>query len=201
MPSLPRQGSVPVRVLLCCVAVAVGVLVLSSGSAGAKHSQPAKRHHHAHPSSSRPRHHVRRRHHGARRHRARAGRAQRFRAERRRRNRVVRLARRTVSAPYRWGGGSPGGGFDCTGLTRWVYGHVGVSLPNYTVAQWSYGRRVARRAIVPGDLLFFSGLGHVGIYIGHGALIHAPHTGARVRAERLSGRLASSFDGARRLFR
>jgi cell wall-associated NlpC family hydrolase len=60
---------------------------------------------------------------------------------------------------------------------------------------------VARRALVPGDLLFFSGLGHVGIYIGHGALIHAPHSGARVRADRLSGRLASSFDGARRLFR
>lgn len=62
-----------------------------------------------------------------------------------------------------------------------------------------YGRRVGWRSLAPGDLLFFSGLGHVGVYIGHGALIHAPHTGARVRVERLSGWLSSSFDGPRRL--
>jgi hypothetical protein len=74
--SLARCPAWPARcprltcVLLCCVAVPVGLLVLSSGSAGAKPSQPAKRHHHAHPSSSRPRHHVWRRHHRARRHRA-----------------------------------------------------------------------------------------------------------------------------------
>ena len=81
----------------------------------------------------------------------------------------------------------------------WVYRHVGVSLPHYTVAQWHYGRLVPRRALAPGDLMFFSGLGHVGIYIGHGAVIHAPHSGARVRVERLSGWLGSSYEGARRL--
>ena len=48
--------------------------------------------------------------------------------------------------------------------------------------------------------MFFSGLGHVGIYIGHGALTHAPHAGTRVRIERLVGRLSSSFAGGRRLF-
>jgi NlpC/P60 family len=83
--------------------------------------------------------------------------------------------------------------------TRWVYRQAGVSLPPYSVAQWSYGRRVSRRALAPGDLVFFSGLGHVGIYLGHGAVIHAPHPGAKVRFERMHGWLSSSFYGARRL--
>jgi cell wall-associated NlpC family hydrolase len=90
------------------------------------------------------------------------------------RSRVVMVAWRAVGIPYRWGGSSPRGGFDCSGLTRWVYGHVGVSLPHSSAAQWRYGRRVSRRALRPGDLLFFSGLGHVGIYLGRGAVIHAP---------------------------
>lgn len=66
-------------------------------------------------------------------------------------------------------------------------------------AQWSYGRRVSRRALAPGDLVFFSGLGHVGIYLGHGAVIHAPSPGERVRFEWMGGWLSSSFYGARRL--
>ena len=90
-------------------------------------------------------------------------------------------------------------GFDCSGLTRWVYRQAGVSLPHYSIAQWSHGRRVSRRALAPGDLVFFSRLGHVGIYLGHGAVIHAPHAGAPVRFERMRGWLSSSFYGARRL--
>lgn len=206
MPGLLREAagtsSVPVRVLFCCLVCAVGLLVLSSGAANAKPKRPVERHrHHRHVVRGHPprhRHQVRRRRHLARLH-ARARRAQRMRVERRRRTRVVRVARRALGAPYRWGGGSPRSGFDCSGLTQWVYRHVGVSLPHYSVAQWRYGRRVGRRALRPGDLLFFSGLGHVGIYVGRGAVIHAPHAGARVRVERLSGWLASSFDGARRL--
>ena len=114
------------------------------------------------------------------------------------RSRVVTVAWRAVGIPYRWGGSSPRGGFDCSGLTRWVYDHVGVSLLHSSAAQWRYGRRVSRRALRPGDLLFFSGLGHVGIYLGHGAVIHAPRPGARVRFERLRGWLGASFYGARR---
>jgi len=113
------------------------------------------------------------------------------------RERVVMRAWRAVGVRYRWGGASLSG-FDCSGLTQWVYRSVGVSLPHYSGAQWRYGRRVSRRALRPGDLLFFSGLGHVGIYLGHGALIHAPHPGARVRFARLDGWLSSSFYGARR---
>ena len=97
---------------------------------------------------------------------------------------VVRYARRFLGVRYSWGGISPRTGFDCSGLVSFVYRHFGVSLPHYTVAQDSRGRHVPRRRLRPGDLLFF-GLGHVGLYAGGGRFIHAPHTGARVRIERL----------------
>jgi cell wall-associated NlpC family hydrolase len=117
----------------------------------------------------------------------------------RRVNYVLRLAWRAVGTRYRWGGTSPRSGFDCSGLTRWVYGHVGVSLPHYSGAQWRYGRPVSRRALAPGDLVFFAGLSHVGIYVGRGTMIHAPHAGARVRFDRISGWFAATYSGARRL--
>jgi NlpC/P60 family len=194
MPKVLRRAAaavaVPALVLLCCLACAVGVLALSSGTAEAKPKRAAKSGHHVvrrHPLRLR---HARRRKHHTRR-------ARLLRAERRARNRVVQLAWRAVGVRYRWGGGSPRAGFDCSGLTQRVYRQVGVSLPHYTFAQWRYGRRVARRALAPGDLLFFSGFRHVGIYLGHGALIDAPHSGARVRFERFSGWFASSFVGGR----
>jgi cell wall-associated NlpC family hydrolase len=61
------------------------------------------------------------------------------------------------------------------------------------------GRRVARGSLKPGDLVFFDGLGHVGIYVGNGNFIHAPHSGTRVRIETLRGWYSSRYDGARRL--
>jgi cell wall-associated NlpC family hydrolase len=115
--------------------------------------------------------------------------------------RVVYLAWRATGIPYRWGGASPRSGFDCSGLASWVYSRVGVRLPHLTYAQWRYGRPVRRTALRAGDLLFFSGLAHVGIYIGGGRLIHAPRPGARVQVARLSGWFSSSFVGARRLIR
>lgn len=117
----------------------------------------------------------------------------------RRVNYVIRLAWRSVGTRYRWGGTSPRTGFDCSGFTRWVYGHVGIRLPHYTLAQWRYGRPVSRRALAPGDLVFFGGLSHVGIYVGRGAMIDAPRPGARVRYDRINGWYAASFTGARRL--
>ena len=90
-------------------------------------------------------------------------------------------------------------GFDCSGFTRFVFAHFGVSLPHYTFSQFDLGRAVSRWALRPGDLVFFDGIGHVGLYIGAGRFIHAPHTGARVSIARLSGWYSSSFDGARRL--
>jgi cell wall-associated NlpC family hydrolase len=99
-------------------------------------------------------------------------------------NQVARYARKFVGVRYLYGGISPRTGFDCSGLVSFVYRHFGIVLPHYTVAQFSEGRHVPRRRVRPGDLLFF-GLGHVGLYVGHGRFIHAPHTGARVRIERL----------------
>jgi cell wall-associated NlpC family hydrolase len=99
-------------------------------------------------------------------------------------NEVVRYARKFVGVRYRWGGMSPRSGFDCSGFVAFVYRHFRIKLPHYTVAQLAEGRHVARRRIRPGDLLFF-GLGHVGLYVGHGRFIHAPHPGGRVRVESL----------------
>jgi len=179
------RRSTTVRVVLCSIA-AMTLLAFSAGQAS---PTPTKR------RPARARHHVTALH--ARRQAVRLRRARLLRARRLARDRVVLRAWRAVGVPYRWGGSSMGG-FDCSGLTQWVYRQVGVSLPHYSVAQWHYGRRVSRRSLRPGDLLFFSGLGHVGIYLGHGALIHAPHPGSRVQLAHLTGWLSSSYYGARR---
>jgi cell wall-associated NlpC family hydrolase len=111
---------------------------------------------------------------------------------------VVGIAMRYLGVPYVWGGASPSG-FDCSGFVMYVYAQVGVSLPHYTGAQWTYGVPVARSDLEPGDLVFFDGLGHVGIYIGGGEFIHAPHTGTVVQISSLSGWYADTYDGARRI--
>jgi len=114
--------------------------------------------------------------------------------------RVVKIALRQRGVPYRWGGTSPRTGVDCSGFTRWVYSHVGVSLPPSSYAQFAMGRRVALSRLKPGDLLFFYGLGHVGLYIGHGKYIDAPQTGERVHIKSLAHGL-HAIDGARRLLK
>ncbi len=116
----------------------------------------------------------------------------------RRAQRIVRIALSQRGVHYRYGGSSPGSGFDCSGFTRWVFAHVGIDLPHQSGAQFSYGQRVPRSALKPGDLVFFSHLGHVGIYVGHGLFVHAPQTGQVVSTMRLNVRFGS-YDGARRL--
>jgi cell wall-associated NlpC family hydrolase len=113
--------------------------------------------------------------------------------------RVVSFARHLMGVPYSWGGSSPRTGFDCSGFVRYVYGHFGVSLAHSSFSDFVRGRSVGRWAMKPGDLVFFDGEGHVGIYVGHGRFIHAPHTGTVVRISTMSGWYASRFDGARRL--
>jgi cell wall-associated NlpC family hydrolase len=115
-----------------------------------------------------------------------------------RRTRVVRFARRFLGVRYVYGGASPRSGFDCSGFTRFVYSHFGIALPHYSGAQFSMGRRVSRAALRPGDLVFFDGLGHVGLYIGAGRFIHAPHSGTTVTVDSLNGWYGSQYDGARR---
>jgi peptidoglycan DL-endopeptidase CwlO len=111
---------------------------------------------------------------------------------------VVRFARHFLGVRYVYGGTSPRTGFDCSGFTRYVYAHFGITLPHYSGAQFDMGRRVSRRGLRPGDLVFFDGIGHVGLYIGNGRFIHAPHSGTRVQISPLAGWYSSRYDGARR---
>jgi cell wall-associated NlpC family hydrolase len=114
--------------------------------------------------------------------------------------RAVQFARRLVGVPYRYGGDSPGSGFDCSGFVRYVYAHFGLRLPHSSYADFGLGRRVERRALRPGDLVFFDGVSHVGMYVGGGRFIHAPHTGTSVQVTSLREPwYRASYDGARRL--
>src|SRR5580765_6577656 len=113
--------------------------------------------------------------------------------------RIVDYAKHFRGVRYVYGGSSPRSGFDCSGFVRYVYAHFGVPLAHSSYAQFGRGRRIARKALHPGDLVFFDGLGHVGIYVGNGHFIHAPHSGSRVRIETLTGWYSSRFVGARRL--
>ncbi len=108
--------------------------------------------------------------------------------------RAVAWAEKALGCPYRSAGAGPNS-FDCSGLTMWAYGHVGVSLPHSSAEQIGCGRRVSRAALQPGDLVFFgSPIHHVGMYVGGGDFIEAPHTGAVVRIAALADR--SDYAGA-----
>ena len=114
--------------------------------------------------------------------------------------RAVEVALDAVGTPYRWGGESPSSGFDCSGLVRWAYGRVGVDLPHNSYALYSEGRRVSSSGMRPGDILFFEGLGHVGLYLGRGRMVHAPQTGRSVEVVRLSTtNYGARLVGARRV--
>ena len=109
---------------------------------------------------------------------------------------LIHYAARFTGTPYRWGGASPTG-FDCSGLVRYVYARFGVPMAHYTGAQYVAFPKVARNKLRPGDLVFFAGRGHVGIYIGRGRFIHATHSGDHVRVSKLSeGWYRSGYAGA-----
>jgi peptidoglycan DL-endopeptidase CwlO len=112
---------------------------------------------------------------------------------------VVGIAMQYLGVPYRWGGADPSG-FDCSGFAMYVYAKVGVSLPHHAASQYGMGSPVSRDQLAPGDLVFFNGLGHMGIYIGGGQFIHAPHTGDVVKISNLSDSwYAQTWVGARRI--
>ena len=114
--------------------------------------------------------------------------------------RAARIAVGVVGVPYRWGGESPSSGFDCSGLVRWAYGRLGIELPHNSYALYGEGRRVSRSQLKAGDLLFFEGLGHVGLYLGRGRMVHAPQSGRDVEVVRLAGsQYGSRLVGARRV--
>ena len=109
---------------------------------------------------------------------------------------VVGLAMQELGKPYVWGAAGPSS-FDCSGLVMYVYAQVGVSLPHNAAAMYSYGTPVSYGDLQAGDLVFFSGLGHMGIYIGGGQFIHAPHTGDVVKISSMSSH--GGYVGARRI--
>ncbi|MBX6384543.1 MAG: C40 family peptidase [Microbispora sp.] len=101
---------------------------------------------------------------------------------------AARWALKQQLKPYVWGAAGPNA-FDCSGLVMAAYQAVGISLPHYTGDQWTAGTHISRDQLRPGDLVFFySDLHHVGIYIGGGYMIHAPHTGDVIHIAKIDGR-------------
>ena len=113
--------------------------------------------------------------------------------------RMVSYAKHLIGVRYSWGGTSPRTGFDCSGFVRYVYAHFGIALSHSSFSDFWRGRHVGRWAMKPGDLVFFDDAGHVGIYVGHGRFIHAPHSGTVVRISTMAGWYSNRFVGARRV--
>ncbi|MGW7429390.1 NlpC/P60 family protein [Streptomyces sp. NPDC054861] len=109
---------------------------------------------------------------------------------------AVAFARNQLGKPYVWGATGPNA-FDCSGLTQASWRAAGVALPRTTYTQINAGQRVSRGELAPGDLVFFySGISHVGLYIGGGQMIHAPRPGAPVRVAPID---EMPFSGATRV--
>jgi cell wall-associated NlpC family hydrolase len=169
--------------LACAIAVLVALTARGASEASTPAKSPRAKIHHVKHKPKRKGHHRKRRIH-----RITLG------------ERAVKIALKAVGVPYRWGGASPASGFDCSGLVRWAYGRLGVDLPHSSYALYDRGRYVRGSRMKPGDLVFFSGLGHVGLYVGHGRMVHAPHSGSRVQVVTLGGPYyGGSLVGARRI--
>ena len=117
---------------------------------------------------------------------------------------AIKVAAQYLGTSYHFGGASPETGFDCSGLMQWAYSHAGVSHPARHLRPDR--RRGARRPgshLVPGDLIFFEHDGdvhHVGMYLGGGRFLHAPHTGDVVKISSLDDAYyAEQFAGGRRM--
>src|SRR5262245_19480689 len=177
------MSTVVIRMSALLALVVVCALIATQALAGPRHAHPRHRKHTLDIAKREQRH------------------VQRREARRPRKpslgERAVRVARRYLGVPYVYGGAGPGG-FDCSGLVMYVYSKVGVSLPHHAASQYGLGRPVRYSALRPGDLVFFSGLGHVGMFVGKGRFIDAPQSGDVVRIRPLAERF-SSYVGARRI--
>ena len=118
---------------------------------------------------------------------------------------AVEAAKQFLGVPYVYGGTSPKG-FDCSGLMQYVYAQLGYSINRVAADQMNNGIAVSRENLVPGDLVgFYSSPGsgyvsHIGMYVGDGMMIHAPHTGDVVKFTSIDGSYYSSrFAGGRRI--
>ncbi|MFI6987301.1 C40 family peptidase [Nonomuraea wenchangensis] len=127
---------------------------------------------------------------------ARSAKARKVARQQAKAHRAVAVAKNQVGDPYRYGGTGPGS-FDCSGLVQYAWKKAGIRLPRVASSQYARTRtKVSWKKLKPGDLMFFNGLGHVGMYVGKGKMIHSPRTGQRVRIDKLSGWRKSSFVGA-----
>ena len=106
---------------------------------------------------------------------------------------AAQIAMQYLGTPYVWGGASPSG-FDCSGLVSYAYAQIGKSVPHYTVAIYNQFPKVPSDQLQVGDLVFFRGLGHMGMYIGGGQMVHAPQTGDVVKVSAMGDR--SDYVGA-----
>ncbi|WP_220501356.1 MULTISPECIES: C40 family peptidase [unclassified Microbispora] len=106
---------------------------------------------------------------------------------------AIKVAKKQIGDPYVWGATGPGA-FDCSGLVQFAWRKAGVKIPRTT---WSMlnavKKKVSLARLKPGDLIFTSGGGHVGMYMGNKKVINAPHSGAVVRVDRLKGYWRSNF--------
>jgi cell wall-associated NlpC family hydrolase len=107
---------------------------------------------------------------------------------------VVAFVYAQIGKPYVFGASGPNS-YDCSGLTSAAWASVGISIPRTSQEQWAGLPHVPTSDMQPGDILVFNGAGHVGIYVGGGMMIDAPHTGLDVQKVALSGWYASTLDG------
>ena len=124
-------------------------------------------------------------------------------------SRVVDRARAPIGRPYVWGGASPAGGFDCSGLVHWAYRQVGLGLPRTARQQYDATVRITPAELRPGDLVFFARtyrsaelITHVGIYVGGARMINAPSEGNVIRDSPVfTGYWGAHYAGAGRVWR
>lgn len=114
---------------------------------------------------------------------------------------IVNRARKELGDPYVWGAEGPNS-FDCSGLVQYVFGKFGIKTPRVASDQAGYGKKIGRKDLQPGDLIFFNWTGkphgHVGIYAGSNKLIHAPNSTTVVKEVTMTSSMWSHVDAYRR---
>lgn len=118
---------------------------------------------------------------------------------------IIQTAKKMLGVKYRYGGTSPSRGFDCSGLVQYSHRAAGIKLPRTTRQQFASARRISRKYLKAGDLVFFKtspsrSVSHVGIYLGNYKFIHAPSSGKRVKISSMKAKYwRKRYSGAGRV--